>query len=142
MGVVPGILAALLPRIACPACWPAYAGLLGAVGLPILMDLRWLLPVTGLSLAVAMAALGIGARDRRGHAPFVVGLIAAGLVLIGKFVLERDAATYTGTGLLICATVWNAWPKPSSVARLASTTPCGQPDGCGLQVGTDRGVSG
>lgn len=117
--MLPGVLAALLPRITCPACWPAYAGFLGALGLPILMDVRWLLPLTGLSLAVAVAALAIGASKRRGHAPLLVGLTASAVVLIGKFALASDRATYAGTALLVGASVWNAWPKTSRVARPA-----------------------
>lgn len=112
--MLPGILAALLPRITCPACWPAYAGLLGALGLPILMDVRWLLPLTGASLLVAIAALAIGARARRGYAPLLLGLLASAVVLIGKFVFASNPATYLGTALLVGATIWNAWPAAGS----------------------------
>ena len=114
--VMPGVLAALLPRITCPACWPAYAGFLGAVGLPILMDVRWLLPLTGASLLVAVGALAVGARSRRGYAPLLVGLAASALVLIGKFVFGSNPATYLGTAMLVCASVWNAWPTSTAVA--------------------------
>jgi hypothetical protein len=113
--MVPGILAALLPRITCPSCWPAYAGFLGAVGLPILMDVRWLLPLTAASLLLAIAALAIGARRRRGYAPLLIGLGAAALVLIGKFVFASNPATYLGTAALVCASVWNAWPRRSEL---------------------------
>jgi mercuric ion transport protein len=118
---VPGILAALLPRVTCPACWPAYAGFLGAAGLPILMDIRWLLPLTGASLVVALGALAHKARSRRGYAPLLLGLVAAGLVLIGKFGMNSNPATYFGTALLVCATVWNAWP--ASGRPTAQVTP-------------------
>jgi hypothetical protein len=106
----------LLPRVTCPACWPAYAGFLGAAGVPILLDTGWLLPLTGASLLVAIGALAHGARSRRGYAPLLVGLMAAGLVLIGKFVMNSNPATYLGTALLVCATVWNAWPRSGNVA--------------------------
>jgi mercuric ion transport protein len=115
--VVPGVMAALLPRVTCPACWPAYAGFLGAAGLPILMDVRWLLPLTGASLVVAVGALAYGARSRRGYAPLLVGLAAAAFVLIGKFVMNSNPATYLGTALLVMATVWNAWPPSRNVER-------------------------
>lgn len=115
--MVPGVLAALLPRVACPACWPAYAGFLGAVGLPILMDVRWLLPLTAASLMVALAALAVRARSRRGYAPLLVGLTAAAVVLIGKFVLGSNPATYAGTALLVCASIWNAWPASIGAER-------------------------
>jgi mercuric ion transport protein len=115
--MMPGILAALLPRITCPSCWPAYAGFLGAVGLPILMDIRWLLPLTAVSLLVAIAALAVGAKSRRGYAPLALGLAASALVLIGKFVMGSNPATYLGTALLVFASVWNAWPASIGVER-------------------------
>jgi mercuric ion transport protein len=30
---LPGVGVSLLPKLTCPACWPAYAGLLSSVGL-------------------------------------------------------------------------------------------------------------
>jgi mercuric ion transport protein len=88
-----------------------YAGVLGALGLPILMDLRWLLPLTAASLLVAVGALAVGARSRRGYAPLLVGLAACALVLVGKFVMNSNPAAYLGTASLVCASVWNAWPR-------------------------------
>jgi hypothetical protein len=29
----PGVGLSLLPKLACPACWPAYTGLLSSIGL-------------------------------------------------------------------------------------------------------------
>lgn len=107
---MPGILVALLPRITCPSCWPAYAGLLGALGLPILMDVRWLLPLTAASLVLAIAALAVGARRRRMFAPLLLGSSAAAVILIGKFAMGSNLATYLGTAALVGASVWNAWP--------------------------------
>ncbi len=51
----PGIGLSLLPKIACPACWPAYAGLLSSIGLGFLIPNRaYLLPLTAIFLAVAV----------------------------------------------------------------------------------------
>lgn len=74
------------------------------------MDVRWMLPLTGASLVIAVGALAHRARSRRGYAPLVVGLAAAALVLVGKFVMNSNPATYLGTVLLVGASVWNAWP--------------------------------
>jgi hypothetical protein len=52
---VPGIAFAFLPKIVCPACWPAYAGLLSALGLGFLLDETWLLPLTTAFLGLATA---------------------------------------------------------------------------------------
>jgi mercuric ion transport protein len=48
---IPGVLASLLPALACPLCWPAYAALLSALGLGFLTSSTYLLPLTGVLLA-------------------------------------------------------------------------------------------
>ena len=95
---------------------PAYAGLLGSVGLAFLLQTVYLLPITVIALVVVVGALGFRAPRRRGYGPFVVGVVAACMLLVGKFVLEFDLGTYGGIGLLIVASVWNSWPTklPSS----------------------------
>ena len=111
LAVLPGIGAALLPKVACPACWPAYAGLLTSLGLGFLLDGAWLLPLTAAFLMVAVGALAFRARGRRGYRPFGLGVIASGLVLLGKFAFESDAAMFGGIGLLVGASLWNSWPR-------------------------------
>lgn len=111
LATVPGIGFALLPKLACPACWPAYAGLLSSVGLGFLLNTAYLLPLTALFLILAIAALAFRAQHRRGHAPFVLGLAAAAAVLAGKFLFDSNATTYAGIGLLVTASMWNAWPR-------------------------------
>ena len=109
--VLPGIAVALLPKLACPACWPAYAGLLSALGLSFLMQSTWLLPLTAGFLALAVGGLAFRAKKRRGYGPFAVGVVALPIVLLGKFGLESDAALYAGIGLLVAASLWNSWPS-------------------------------
>lgn len=116
LAMLPGIGAALLPKIACPACWPAYAGLLSAIGLSFLVGTRYLLPLTAGFLAVAMGVLAFRARRRRGYGPFALGLLASVIVLVGKFHWGSDATMYGGLALLVAASLWNTWPGKSSVA--------------------------
>lgn len=111
LATVPGIAFAFLPKLACPACWPAYAGLLSSVGLGFLLETAYLFPLTVAFLILAVGALAFRARTRRGYGPLAVGLVVAVVVLVGKFVFESDAAMYGGIGLLVAASVWNAWPK-------------------------------
>jgi len=111
LATVPGIAFAFLPKLACPACWPAYAGLLGSLGLGFLLDPAYLFPLTAAFLVLAIGALAFRAPSRRGYGSFGAGLAAAVMVLVGKFVFESDVAMYGGIGLLIGASVWNAWPK-------------------------------
>lgn len=109
--MVPAIGLALLPKVACPACWPAYAGFLSAVGLGFLIETSYLLPLTAVFLAIAVGALAFRAKRRRGYRPFVIGLVASVVVLIGKFNFESDAAMYVGLAVLVSASLWNSWPK-------------------------------
>ena len=100
----------MLPVGLCPACWPAYAGLLSAVGLSFLLDATYLFPLTAVLLASAVGALAVAARTRRGYGPFVLGVAASGVLLFGKFVYQSDVAMYLGLAVLVTAAVWNAWP--------------------------------
>ena len=43
VAVLPGVGVSLLPKLTCPMCWPAYAGLLSAVGLGFLISSQYLL---------------------------------------------------------------------------------------------------
>lgn len=110
---VPGIGLSLLPKIACPACWPAYAGLLSSVGLGFLATTPYLLPMTAVFLLLAIGMLAFRARRRRGYWPFALGILASGLILFGKFSLASNPVLYAGLGLLILASVWNSWPATS-----------------------------
>lgn len=108
---LPGISVSMLPKLICPLCWPAYAGLLASVGLGFLISTAYLLPLTAVSLVLALGALGFGACNRNGHAPFLLGLVAAICVLLGKFVWLSKPTTYGAVGLLVIASLWNAWPR-------------------------------
>jgi hypothetical protein len=122
---LPGIGVSLLPKVACPLCWPAYGGLLGSVGLGFLLSATYLPLVTGAFLVTAVAALGYRARGRRGYGPLTLGLAASVVILTFKFVIEFSAGTYLGVGLLILASLWNTWPRYAAT-RLACYTPSGK----------------
>lgn len=111
LGVVPGIGVCLLPKLICPMCWPAYAGVVSALGLGFLISTRYLLPTTASFLGITAAALGFRASRRHGYGPLWLGLIAAALILIGKFYFDIGQTAYLGIGLLIAASVWNSWPQ-------------------------------
>ena len=84
---------------------PAYAGLLGSMGLAFLLQTAYLLPITAVALVVVVTALGFRATRRRGYGPLLLGALAASLLLTSKFVLDFDLGTYGGIGLLIVASV-------------------------------------
>ena len=124
LAVVPSLVLSLLPRLACPTCWPVYAGALGAMGLGLLMSTTYLLPITGVSLLVALGALAWRACSRRRYGPLVVGLLASAVLMVGKFAFESDAAMYAGVGGLLAASIWSSWPRAE---RACLTEPAASP---------------
>jgi mercuric ion transport protein len=117
---LPGIGVSLLPKLLCPACWPAYAGLLSSVGLGFLVSTAYLLPLTIAFLALALAALVFRANKRRGYIPFLLGLAGAAGILLGKFAWEANYVLYAAVGVLVVASLWNTWPRH---AHQAATCP-------------------
>src|SRR5579872_111663 len=128
---LPGVGVSLLPKLMCPACWPAYAALLSSVGLGFLISTTYLLPLTALFLIVAVASLRFRASTRRGLAPFWIGLAAGALILGGKFYLESTPVADAGIGFLIAASIWNSWPRQPMSA-----------DFCPACVPAEDGVTG
>jgi len=121
---LPSVGVSILPRLACPACWLAYAGLLSSVGLGFLISTVSLLPLTAVSLLLAVAALVFRANKRRGYGPFAVGLVAGSAVLLGKFVWESSLIMYSALGLLVIASLWNAWPLCEIPSEAATCPEC------------------
>jgi len=121
---LPGVGASMLPKLACPACWPAYAGLLSSIGLGFLVSTVYLLPLTAGFLFLALGALAFGARKRRGYRPFLLGLCAAGGILLGKFVWESNPTMHSAVGLLVVASLWNAWPRLAIPGEPVSCLEC------------------
>ena len=108
---LPAIGAAALPKLACPACWPAYSGLLSSMGVGFVNYTPYLFPLTAAFLLVSLIALGWLATHRRGFGPLWVGLAAAAVFLVGKFAFDSDIAMYAGMAVLVAASLWNAWPR-------------------------------
>lgn len=116
MTMLPAVGTALMPKLVCPACWPAYSALLGAMGLGFVNYTPFLLPLTAIFLVLVLATLAWRAGARRGYAPLALGLLASAAILVGKFQFDSDNATYSGVALLIGATLWNAWPRRNQTA--------------------------
>jgi hypothetical protein len=108
---VPAVGFSLLPKFVCPVCSPGYSALLSALGVGFLASTRYLLPLTTVLIGVAVASLFVGASNRRGRAPFWMGVVASAVILFGKFWIDAATVTYVGVGLLVIASVWNAVPR-------------------------------
>ena len=114
---VPGIGGSLLSTLACPLCWPMYAGVLAAFGVGGVTYSTLALPLGIGFLALAVASLWHRASERRGYRPLLLGAAGAGLLLAGELVAASEAVTFSGVGVLIVASVWNAWPCRVCVQR-------------------------
>lgn len=134
LALLPGAGATLLPVGACPACWPAYAGVLGSLGLGFLARTPYRLPVMAALLGLTLFALGFRARQRRGYGPLLLGTISVAVVLLFPSATGLSPLAYGGLGGLIAASIWNAWPAPRGGAapcpacppeRSPSETPAG-----------------
>lgn len=120
---LPGIGTALLPKLTCGICWPAYAALASSLGFGFLTSIEYMLPITLGAMAVALWALAFRARRRRGYGPFWLGAAAAAIVYLGGFHWPWDPAMYAGAGLLVAASVWNVWPVRRREAEACPSCP-------------------
>lgn len=118
--LLPAIGAAVMPKLVCPACWPAYAGILSAVGLGFINYSPYLLPLTAVFSAVVLISLAWRAKTRRGYAPLLLGGAATAILLVGKFYFDSDNATYLGIALLVAASLWNTWPRRQATASCSA----------------------
>jgi len=98
------------------------------------MRTTYLFPLTVLSLALALAALGFRAKRRRGYGPFAAGIMAAGLLLAGKFVIDSNVAVGGGLVALVGVSLWNSWPRTITGVPAA-------PAGTLLQLGSIGAVN-
>ena len=114
----PAVGLALLPKLTCPLCFPAYAAVLGALGLEFVNYTPYLLPLTAAFLAVAVVVLALQARRTGIVYPLVLGIAAAALVLTGKFHVESDWLTTGGIVVLVASVLLG------SRTRSASTPSC------------------
>ena len=106
----PGAGAALLPKLTCPFCWPAYTAALGAVGISAASYGPYLFWTTLVLVGAGVGSLAHGATRRRGYRPLMLGAVAGALILAAKFAFSSDPATYAGAALLLGAALWHGWP--------------------------------
>ena len=112
----PAVGVALLPKLTCPLCFPAYAAILSAIGLEFVDYTPYLLPLTAAFLVIAVIVLSLQTRRTGNAYPLLLGIAASVLVLIGKFHLESDWLTAGGIVLLVAAVFLGSRAKSTSTA--------------------------
>ena len=112
----PAIGTALLPKLTCPLCFPAYAAVLSALGIEFVNYTPYLLPLTVIFLAVAISVLALQTRRTGNIVPLVLGLIASLVVLFAKFSIESDWLTTGGIIMLVAAIFLGNRTKSAAIA--------------------------
>ncbi len=112
----PAVGVALMPKLACPLCFPAYAALLSALGLEFVDYTPYLLPLTSVFLAVAIGVLVLQARRTGNYAALLFGVAASLIVLVGKFYFESDWLSTSGVVLLVIAIFLGSRSKAAAIA--------------------------
>jgi hypothetical protein len=124
VAAVPAVTIALISHAGvCPACWPLIGGLMSSFGVTFLVETRYLLPLMIGCLALAVGVLSYGAQCN--YRPFALGIVASGLILVGRFALDAPAVTIGGTCLLVGAYVWSFWLRRQT--RVSSCRSCPSP---------------
>ncbi len=121
LAILPAIGVALMPKLVCPACWPAYAALVSALGLGFLISAKNLFIVSTLFLGLALIALFTQGRKKQSYRSFWLGLFSVLLILFGKFALDNDSIVYGGVLLLTLAAILDFLPQKKKTCLTCET---------------------
>jgi len=105
LAAIPAIVSSMLPMFGCPACWPAYAGVLGALGISVAGYTTYMLPLTLLFLVVALISPAREAWKRKRYGGLLLGISASTFIIVGTFILESSVMAAVGILLLIGASL-------------------------------------
>jgi len=72
-------------------------------------------------LSLAVGPLALGARRSRDARPLLVGMLGAAALLGGRCLTDVPLLLYAGLGLLMWASFWSSWLKPSRTRRISGT---------------------
>lgn len=113
------VIVAALPVGTCPACLPAYAGVLSALGLGFAFDGTSSLVAHTILLVIGLFTLARRANRRNGYKPLLFALVASLLIILGKTNIDAEPILYVGSGLLLIACIWSIWPRKEPLEKRA-----------------------
>lgn len=107
---IPAVAMGFLPSIVCPACIPALAGLLSAIGVGGIVAVAVVKPLTILFLLVALFGLLYQAKRNHRYGPVAVGSLGAAGLYTALCWMPIPPFKWLGALLLISASIWNVLP--------------------------------
>lgn len=116
LGVVPAFGFSLIPTLTCPACLPALASVLSAVGLTFLAQREYLIWFNLAALGISLVILARGEKKWISW-PLVIAVLGAAAVMLGKFVWSSSAVWWTGLGIFMLGSAWSAFGRKSPSGR-------------------------
>lgn len=114
LAAIPAAAIGIFSVASCPACYPALAGLLSAVGLGTLVNDAILKPLTIALLLVALSGLAYQAKRAGRYFPAVLGSLGAVGMYAGLYSAPSALLKWSGIAALIGASIWNLAPRKSS----------------------------
>lgn len=112
LGIAPAFGFSLIPTLTCPACLPALASVLGAVGLTFLAQREYLIWFNLVALGIAIVLLARGEKKWISW-PLATAVLGAAAVMLGKFAWDSSALWWTGLGVFMLGSAWSAYGRRS-----------------------------
>lgn len=105
------LVIAFFPK--CPVCWAAYMSMFGSFGLSNIPYISWLLPVLMLFLALHLYLIFKKVKEK-GYGPFIVSLIGACIIIVGRtFLPFSNPVLFAGMAFILCGSLWNSFSIPT-----------------------------
>jgi len=111
LAMLPSALVSVLPSATCPVCLAAYGSLLAALGLGWLTRESVLLPLIFVFLSVGLLTLLWSARGHGRYGPFLVSVVGAIDIVLGRAIWNLPLLRNVGVALLLAGSIWNLWLK-------------------------------
>lgn len=111
-------LFAVAPK--CPICFLAYFGIFGVATASASAYRAWLPPITAFWLALTIAMLAFQRRGKPRYGPAALGLVAALLLMIGKFAADSQIMAFVAVLTLFGAAIWRARTQLPKSPQLCS----------------------
>ncbi len=121
---VPLFLVALVPLKFCPACFPLWGAILGALGLGFLFTGKYFIYTSGFLAFTAVFGLFFLAKRRGEFFPFWIGSFGIAFVLLGKFLLDNIAVVSAGLLFFWLAVLLNFFSRRGSEEFQGKTVNC------------------